>query len=86
MFIKSIFGVCPDCSKFFAMKIKDKKLIRTEDTNVIKPLTRPHPKGELHIKSEQLVPARQYVYELVKKCRFCGNEKTKIVYKTKKVI
>ncbi len=80
-----MFGKCLECGRLFAMKKVEKNLVKQEKTQILETLTEPNLKGEMQIKSERFVPAEIKIYEIIYKCRFCGEQKSKIKQKRRKV-
>ncbi len=80
-----MFKKCLSCGRMFAMKKIEKKLVKEEKIQILETLTEPNLKGEIQIKSERFVPGEVKVYEIVYKCRFCGNQKSKSKQKRRKI-
>lgn len=75
---------CLKCRKVFAMKRKEKKLVRQEEINILEQLTQPHPRGEIQKMVERFVLGERKVYEITSVCRFCGDVRVKTVYEDTK--
>ncbi|MBQ2932951.1 MAG: hypothetical protein IJE62_09010 [Clostridia bacterium] len=79
-----MFKKCLKCGRIFAMKKVEKKLVKEEQTQILETLTEPNLRGEIHIKSERFVPGKVKVYETIYKCRFCGEQKSRLTQKRRK--
>lgn len=82
--VNRIFRKCSECNRLFAMKKTDKKLVRTEDVEILETLTQPNLRGGIETMVERFVSGKRNTYEITYSCRFCGAKYIKNAFKDMK--
>ncbi len=79
--VYKLFRKCAVCNRLFAIKKIDKKLVRTEDVEILETLTQPNLRGGIETMVERFVSGERNTYEITYTCRFCGAKYTKNAFK-----
>ncbi len=76
-----LFRKCAVCNRLFAIKKIDKRLVSTEDVEILETLTQPNLRGGIETMVERFVSGERNTYEITYLCRFCGAKHTKTIFK-----
>ncbi|MCI6547198.1 MAG: hypothetical protein MR415_00935 [Coriobacteriaceae bacterium] len=73
-FVLMVTRWCPNCGKFFGLRVTDRKVVDSQAISMKKTLEIKNARGEVIGTNEQYIPGTRETTQTVKTCKYCGAE------------
>ncbi len=80
----NIIRKCNHCKKWFAMKIKEKTVVRKEEIKILERLFKHNVKGGVEPELDHFTPGERLYYDIRYCCKYCGAEEKDMYVKISK--